>query len=288
MILIADSGSTKTAWCLCQGDTHYYIYTQGINPFQQDEETICSVLTGELIPALAGHYGDGGELESVFFYGAGCTKEKAPIVASALRKTVAPLARISVESDMLGASRGLCGRTPGVVCILGTGSNSCYYNGRDNIANVSPLGYILGDEGSGAYIGKRLVGDVLKRQLPPHLCEAFFEETHETQVTIIQKVYREPMPNRFLASLSPFCVRHRNDEAMHAFLVDCFTQFFRRNIDQYPSLVEDGNFSVVHCVGSIAYYYKAELEEAASMCGYRIGEVLQTPLEGLVEYHKTS
>lgn len=188
---------------------------------------------------------------------------------------------------MLGAARGLCGRQPGIVCILGTGSNSCYYSGREIIANVSPLGYILGDEGSGAYIGKRLVGDILKKQLPEDICNLFFEETHETQATIIQKVYREPLPNRFLASLSPFCARHRENTAIHALILDCFKQFFKRNIDAYKALVPNGEHDKVHFIGSIAHYYRNELAEAASVCGYKVGNILQAPLEGLTEYHLT-
>lgn len=228
---------------------------------------------------------DTNGIDSIHFYGAGCTKEKSPIVANALRRVVSASARINVESDMLGASRGLCGRQPGIVCILGTGSNSCYYNGRDNIANVSPLGFILGDEGSGAYIGKRLVGDVLKSQLPKHVCNMFLEETHESQASIIQKVYREAMPNRYLASLSPFCARHRDEASVHELLIDCFTQFFKRNIDQYASIVGEGDFSTVHFIGSIAHYYEPELKEAAKKCGYKVGNIGQSPLEGLIEYH---
>lgn len=292
MILIADSGSTKTAWCLCEGNERTYIPTQGINPFQQSEKEICSVLSNELFPQienshLASIAHNQEELTDIFFYGAGCTKEKSPIVASALRSTISSSARIVVESDMLGAARGLCGRQPGIVCILGTGSNSCYYSGREIIANVSPLGYILGDEGSGAYIGKRLVGDILKKQLPEDICNLFFEETHETQATIIQKVYREPLPNRFLASLSPFCARHRENTAIHALILDCFKQFFKRNIDAYKALVPNGEHDKVHFIGSIAHYYRNELAEAASVCGYKVGNILQAPLEGLTEYHLT-
>lgn len=290
MILIADSGSTKTAWCLLDKETKekMYVATQGINPFQQSEEAICGILQGELMSELTVKHVDPDQIEAIFFYGAGCTKEKSPVMATALRKTVSNSARICVESDMLGASRGLCGRQPGIVCILGTGSNSCYYNGRDNVANVSPLGYILGDEGSGAYIGKRLAGDVLKRQMPEEVCKLFYEETHETQASIIQKVYREPMPNRFLASLSPFCARHREMEAIHALLIDSFSQFFKRNIDQYEKLVGEGDFTTVHFVGSIATYYEKELREAAKGCGYSVGNIMQGPLEGLVAYHEES
>lgn len=287
MFLIADSGSTKTAWCLIHGQNVKLVSTQGINPFQLEEEAISAILTNELITQLE-QYGQCiaanpvAELEAVYFYGAGCTKEKSPVVATAIRKTFNNQARILVESDMMGAAKGLCGDAPGIVCILGTGSNSCYYDGEQIVDNVSPLGFILGDEGSGAYIGKRLVGNCLKKQFPEEICKLFEEETKLSTPAIIQKVYRETMPNRFLASLSPFCARHRDIPEIHDFLIDCFTQFFMRNVNLYhcPELP-------VHFVGSIAWFYHSELKEAAEQLGFKIGTVLQNPLEGLINYHSS-
>lgn len=281
MILIADSGSTKTAWCLVK-DPQHIIYTQGINPFQQNEEEICAVLQHELFPSLPTH---DLQLSAIHFYGAGCTPEKAPIVACALRQVISTTATIHVESDMLGAARSVCQRQPGIVCILGTGSNSCYYDGRTLHAGNPALGYILGDEGSGAYIGKRLVGDILKKQLPEDIQRLFFEETHETQANIIQRVYRTPLPNRYLASLSPFCARHREHPAIHAFLLDCFGQFFLRNI-QSSQWNKEATKLPIGFVGSIAHYYASELAEAAQQYGYTIGNIVQSPLEGLVQYHQ--
>ena len=281
MILIADSGSTKTAWCLVE-DPQHIIYTQGINPFQQNEEEICTVLQHELFPSLPTH---DLQLSAIHFYGAGCTPEKAPIVACALRQVISTTATIHVESDMLGAARSVCQRQPGIVCILGTGSNSCYYDGRTLHAGNPALGYILGDEGSGAYIGKRLVGDILKKQLPEDIQRLFFEETHETQANIIQRVYRTPLPNRYLASLSPFCARHREHPAIHAFLLDCFGQFFLRNM-QSSQWNKEATKLPIGFVGSIAHYYSSELAEAAQQYGYTMGNIVQSPLEGLVQYHQ--
>ncbi len=289
MSLIADSGSTKTAWCLIE-DPEHVIYTQGINPYQQNEEEICAILQHELLPNLISQSSFTPHISAIHFYGAGCTPEKAPIVAQALRQVVSTTATIHVESDMLGAARGLCGRQPGIVAILGTGSNSCFYDGRNLHPGIPALGYILGDEGSGAYIGKRLVGDILKHQLPDDICQLFFDETHETQANIIQRVYRTSMPNRYLASLSPFCARHREHPAIHDFLLDCFGQFFRRNIIPLTSNHNHiaPSLSTVHFVGSIAHYYRAELSEAATCCGYSVGTILQSPLEGLIEYHQNT
>lgn len=284
MILIADSGSTKTAWCLTDSahEAPKTIYTQGINPFQQSEGEICEVLENELLPALPRPF---PSIDSIFFYGAGCTPEKSSIVSKALRSVVCRDARISVESDMLGAARGLCGSNEGIVGILGTGSNTCYYDGRDMHTCNPALGYILGDEGGGAYIGKRLVGDILKRQLPKNVQKLFYEETKETQATIIQKVYREPLPNRFLASLSPFCARHKDIPEVSALIKDCFSEFFRRNILVMKSDFNINN-STVNFVGSIAYYYKDELADVAKSFGYEVGSIMQAPLDGLVDYHR--
>lgn len=284
--LIADSGSTKTAWCLTSNPQNI-IYTQGINPYQQNEEEICAILQHELMPKLSTvncHW------LSVYFYGAGCTPEKSPMVASTLRQVIGTSGVIRVESDMLGAARGLCGRQPGIVAILGTGSNSCYYDGRDLHPGIPALGYILGDEGSGAYIGKRLVGDIFKKQLPDDICKLFFEETHETQANIIQRVYRTPLPNRYLASFSPFCSRHRGHPAIHAFLLDCFDQFFQRNILPLKPKLSTLNPkpTTIHFVGSIALYYKQELSEAAARYGFSVGTVLQSPLEGMLAYHQNA
>lgn len=278
MIIIADSGSTKTAWYIKNGNTQKYVNTQGINPFQMTDEQIAGILHTELLGELP----DTKDDTEVFFYGAGCTPEKCPMVQSAIRSVI-PDARIFVGSDMLGAARSVCGDKSGIVAILGTGANSCYYNGKEITMNVSPLGFILGDEGSGAYIGKRLVGDCLKGQLTDKVKKLFLSETHETAATIIQKVYREPLPNRFLASLSPFCARHREEQCIHDLLIDCFQQFFIRNVYAYSDVNPDDK--TVHFVGSIAHFYKTEVKEAANSLGYKVGKIIQAPLEGLVEYH---
>ena len=197
-----------------------------------------------------------------------------------MRLASSGLPKISVGSDLLGAARSLCGTDSGIVCILGTGSNSCYFDGNSITDNVPPLGFILGDEGSGAYIGRRLVGGCLKKQFSDTICRSFLEETKLTVPSIIEKVYRQPMPNRFLASLSPFCARHRDDKEIHNFIVDCFKEFFKRNVAAYKN---GGN--KVHFIGSIAWFYRHELREAAETEGYSVGKICQTPMDGLVKFH---
>lgn len=278
MKLICDSGSTKSAWCLTDGTTPHYFTTQGINPFQQSEEEIAAILRME----LAGQLQSDLYIKEVYFYGAGCTKEKSPIVAKAIRATIAPQAKITVDSDMLGAAIALCGKGSGIVSILGTGSNSAYYDGKTLHSTVPALGYILGDEGSGAYIGKRLIGDILKFQFSDRIRQMFMEETHETMASIIQKTYREPLANRYLAGISPFCARHRSEQEIHDFLIDCFSEFFKRNIIPMTRLIDVPTRSI-NCVGSIAYYYRDEINEAAQHFGFNVGKILQAPLLGLVE-----
>ena len=276
MKLIADSGATKTDWYIGKDQTDGCILqTQGINPFHQSEEHIRRVLGEELFPQL-----DSVEnITHIHFYGAGCTPEKANLLKGILR-TFFPQADISVESDLLGAARSLCGRHPGIACILGTGSNSCQYDGEGIAHNVSPLGYILGDEGSGAVLGRKLVGDCLKHQLPEDICRAFLETSGLTSGEIIERVYRQPQANRFLASLTPFLSAHREVPEIHQLLVSCFTDFFRRNVMQYAYHEME-----VHFTGSIAWHFQEEVKEAARSLNIRTGKFIKSPINGLTNYH---
>lgn len=277
MILIADSGSTKTDWCVVlEGTPIKRITTKGINPFFQPEEEIQQELTISLLPQLPER-----TVNSVYFYGAGCTPEKAPILRRAIADSLSVVGNIKAHSDMLAAARGLCGHEAGIACILGTGSNSCFYNGEDIVNNISPLGFILGDEGSGAVLGKLLVGDILKNQLSPAIKEAFLKQFDLTAPEIIDRVYRQPFPNRFLASLSPFIAQHLEEPAIRALVFNSFTAFLRRNVMQY-----DYEKYPVHFIGSVAACYKEILQEAALEMGIRIGKILQSPMEGLIQYHQ--
>lgn len=276
MRIVADSGSTKTAWWVgdenarSAGDGRV-LKTLGINPFQMSSEEMVSAM----MPARE-------QVENVVaidFYGAGCTREKAPEVAAALHKVFGERACVSVNSDLLGAAHAVCGSEEGIVCILGTGSNSCWYDGCVIRENVSPLGFILGDEGSGAYIGRRLVGNCLKRQFSKALCDLFLKETNLTAAEIVQRTYRQPQPNRFLASLTPFCFRHHDRDEMRRFLIDCFSEFFLRNVALYGR-----KDLAVHFVGSIAWQYEDELSAAAGQCGFRLGRILKEPLDAMVNY----
>ena len=194
MILIADSGATKTDWCF--GTTlsdRQTIQTEGINPFHMDKAYIDGIILQQLIPQLpASALSD---CTAIHFYGAGCLPERTEGITRTLRNLF-PQATVQVNTDLLGAARALCQREPGIACILGTGSNSCLYDGTRIVGNISPLGYILGDEGSGAYLGKRFLGDCLKRQLPGFLAEGLMERYGLTLPDLLEKVYRQPQANR--------------------------------------------------------------------------------------------
>lgn len=275
MILLSDSGSTKTDWCVVgKGEIIRRIATKGINPFYQTEEEIAHEVGKDLIPAL-----EGITVTSVSFYGAGCAfPEKNEIVRRAINRYLA--VPVEVGSDLLAAARALCGNEAGIACILGTGSNSCLYDGKEIVRNVSPLGFILGDEGSGAVLGKLLVGDLLKDQLPRALKEAFFAETGLTPADIMDKVYRKPFPNRFLASLSPFLVRHLHEQEVCDLVSNSFRAFFTRNVMQY-----DYPDYPVHLMGSVAWYYQDLLREITRELGITLGRIVQSPVQGLVRYH---
>ncbi|MBR1809432.1 MAG: ATPase [Paludibacteraceae bacterium] len=279
MILIADSGSTKTHWCLIanNGDANEF-FTDGINPFFQTSEAMQNSVSNQLLPQM-GHLMWVGPVTNVFFYGAGCTPEKIPFVARALQ-AVFKKAQVEVNSDMLGAARALLGDKAGVACILGTGSNSCQYDGEKFVKNVPALGFILGDEGSGAVLGKRLVADLLKNQLSDELKEKFLTQYNTSQADIIENVYRKPFPNRFLAKLSKFAAENIDNPMIYNLVYDHFNQFVIRNLKQYPQELPVG------FVGSIAYYYKDVLEKVLNDNGIQLANILQDPVEGLKQYHK--
>lgn len=277
MILLADSGSTKTEWGLVEnGKLVKRLRTSGMNPFQMSEEAITEEIKTHLVPELPGTV-----LDEVHFYGAGCTKEKQPIVERALRANLTINGECEVASDMLGAARGICGHKPGIACILGTGSNSCSYDGKNLVKNVSPLGFILGDEGSGAVLGKLLVGDVLKNQMPEAITKRFFEKYKLTSAEIIDRVYRQPKPNTFLASFVPFLEENIDEPKIYNLVKESFRSFLRRNVMQY-----DGWQTLpIGFNGSIAKIYKKPLLEALEEEGMHLGRIIQAPMEAMVEYH---
>lgn len=278
MILIADSGSTKTDWCVVEnGESILRFKTRGMNPFFQTEEEIGKEIEAGLLPSLKDF-----EPSAIYFYGAGCAfPEKNNMIRRAVNRYLS--FPVEVGSDLLAAARALCGDQPGIACIMGTGSNSCYYDGREIVKNVSPLGFILGDEGSGAVLGKLLIGDVLKDQLSPALKDQFLTQYELTPALIMDKVYRQPFPNRFLAGFSPFIREHLDEPAIWELVTRSFLAFFTRNVKQY-----DYFELPVHLVGSVAWYYQDILKEIAFDLGIRLGTIARSPMEGLIAYHGQS
>lgn len=285
MILIADSGSTKTAWALStpEGQILEEFTTSGINPVLLSDADLQATISTAL-----------KNLEYrptyIHFYGAGCRPDQKERMSRMLTEATG-CQNVTVESDLLGACRALCQREAGVCVILGTGSASCYYDG-ENIAQQTPsLGYILGDEGSGTSLGKRLVSDVLKAQLPHSICEALEKEEGVTVSFSIERVYRQPWPNRWLASLTPFLKRHSDEPTIHSLLVEEFRSFARRNLLPYSHYYSNHSATsqpiMVNCVGSIAYYFQDELREALELEGMVLGTLIQAPLKTLVRYHNS-
>ncbi len=279
MKLTVDSGSTKTDWGFFNTkDDLKVIKTQGINPCHQTEDEIRSIISGELITGIPDI--DLGAVSQVFYYGAGCATESICAQMAGILKEFLPNAVIIVDSDMLGAARALCGKSEGVACVLGTGSNSCLYNGSIIVDQVPSLGYILGDEGSASSLGRRLIGDCLKRQLPEQVCTEFMQKYSLTKDSIIESVYRKPMANRYIASFAPFLIEKRDIPEVHKMLISCFTEFFVRNVINYHK-----PWLPVHIIGSLANSFADELKETADSLGMTIGKIEASPMSGLVDYH---
>lgn len=275
MLLIADSGSTKTDWALVSSSSEFrFLHTQGLNPVMETEEQICQILRNELLPEVT------ETVDAIYFYGAGCTPEKCPLMEAALRKVFPKTETIEAQSDLMGAARAVCQHSEGIACILGTGANSCLYDGQHIVGHIPPLGYILGDECSGAYLGKRLINGLYKGWLPKNLKEAFEEETHLTNADIIDRVYHQPLANRFLASQVSFIVKHIDRPELCMLLSDSFSLFLKRNIEPYQRKDLPLNF-----VGGIAWQFQTLFKDVASAKGYRMGTVIKRPIERLIAYH---
>lgn len=276
MIIIADSGSTKTSWCLCNKESGCarFLQTSGINPYYQDEQEILDVFRTEFtsVPDF---------VEAVFFYGAGCAN---PIVNEKVKKELVhwfKTEHVEVGSDLLAAARSLCGHSQGIACILGTGSNSCYYDGHQIVEHVSPLGFILGDEGSGAVIGRNLLADILKNQLSDEVVSRFYEVYKIDEGEILENIYRKPFPNRYAARFCRFIYENLGEPELRELVVKQFQLFFERNVMQYQTVYH----VPVHFSGSIAYHFQDILKEVAGDLGLQLGKIISEPLEGLKDFH---
>lgn len=272
-ILIADSGSTKTDWLILESGCEPVAHkTIGLNPYVMQSD--------DIVREVSNAFSANAAFDEVYFYGAGCRGNQLAVMENALGNALHLATPAHVHSDMLGAARAVSGDENSIVCILGTGSNSCLYKGGDIVANVSPLGFILGDEGSGAVLGKRLLGDVFKHQLPAPLADTFVKQYGLTIDDVVRRVYKEPLPNRFLASFVPFLAAHQSEPAVTALLKDEFSRFVQRNLKAY-----DGAQLPVCFVGGVAYCFQSLLAEVLQSNGFRMGSVIKAPMDGLARYH---
>ncbi|MCC9136427.1 hypothetical protein ACFSKU_06205 [Pontibacter silvestris] len=278
MILIADSGSTKTDWRMMDASgVHEQVFTAGINPQYLDSNQIYTIFEQELLPNLKEK-----TPTVIYYYGAGCSSPERNLrVEQALQK-VFPNSEAHVDHDLLAAARALCGHQPGVACILGTGSNSCLYDGKKVVDNVPSLGFLMGDEGSGAYLGKMLIRAYLYRELPEELATSLKNRYNLTKDGILDAVYYTDMPSTYLATFAKFMHEKRKDPVVHAMIHENFTDFFERHVCKYKGFTE----VPVNFVGSVAFHFSDTLHQVAKKYGAHIGNIIQSPSEGLIKYHQ--
>lgn len=277
MLLIVDSGGTKTHWRLINDQNHFEsLITPGINPYYQNTDQIFNDLKNNLTGKITKQ-----PVGRLFFYGAGCAiKDKQEIVGAALKK-VFDKAEIDVNGDLLGTARALCHNDPGIACVIGTGSGSCLYDGRNIVANIPSLGFILGDEGSGAYLGKHLLQDYLRGDMPQQIIMKLREEFEISKEVVLENVNRRPMPSRYLGSFSEFIHDNLSNEYIRQLIHSSFEAFIKRYIVKYPDYPD-----YRACfAGSIAYYFSKELCAVLKQYNITAGEIINSPMDGLMKYH---
>lgn len=275
-ILIADSGATKAEWCLVSGKKKQVLFTAGISPYFLGTEAIRSLVQNEVATGLKNT-----TVDKLFFYGAGCANpENAKNVKKALQ-SVFPSAHVSVNTDLMAAAKALCGDQKGIACILGTGSNSCYYNGKTIVRNSPGLGYVLGDEGSGAYLGKKVLQYYLYDTFDEDLRARFDAKYVTTRVEILDAVYKQSFPNRYLASFALFLAENRGHYMIENIIEDGLNDFFFQHLNKYNEVWK----YPVNFVGSVADGFKDVIKSLCESYEFDLGKILKTPMEGLVRYH---
>jgi glucosamine kinase len=280
MKLIAESGSTKTDWRLITPDGQVSQYkTVGFSPYYQTAENIAEELQKSLLPNLSET-----SVTEIFYYGTGITNdEKAEVIKKAIRSVFPDIQTIEAHSDMLAAARALCGREAGIACILGTGSNSCFYDGSTISFQVPPLGFWLGDEGSGGSLGKQLILSYLHKELPEELRTKFNKRFGEKErLEIIENAYHKPFPNRYFASFSKFIFDNRQHPFLYQLVSNAFGLFFEKYLLKYP----DYQKYKIHFTGSVAFYYSDILRRVAAEKGCTAGIIMESPIAGLTLFHK--
>ena len=276
IILISDCGATKSEWCLIGRGKIKTVITQGISPYFLDTEQITQLLLKELKPGLKNI-----QPEEIYYYGTGCAN---PTNVKSVKKALAkvfPASAIDVNHDLMAAARALCGKSKGIACILGTGSNSCYFNGKKIIRNSPGLGYVLGDEGSGAYLGKKVIQYYLYGTFDDEL-RGRFDLTYMTNAPeILENVYKKPLPNRYLAGFTKFLADNRGHYMIENIIEDGLNDFFFNHLCKYREIWT----LPVSFAGSVAFGFKDVLQQLCDSYEFELGKVMKNPMEGLIAYH---
>jgi N-acetylglucosamine kinase-like BadF-type ATPase len=275
--LIADSGATKAEWCLINNGRKKTFFTQGISPYFLNTEQITDLLQAELPSSVKKL-----DIDQVFYYGTGCANpENAKSVKKALSKLFRG-SKIEVQTDLMAAARAVCGREKGVACIMGTGSNSCYYNGKKIVKNSPGLGYVLGDEASGAYLGKKVIQYYLYETFDDDLRARFDARFVTNKVEILDNVYKKPLPSRYLASFAIFLAENRGHYMIENIIEDGLNDFFFQHLCKYREVWT----LPVSFVGSVAFGFKDVIQDLCNSYEFDLGKVLKNPMPGLIQYHQ--
>jgi glucosamine kinase len=277
MILIADSGGSKIDWRLLKSDnTIAQANTPGFNPYYQPIDDLRKTILENIQPIAT------EKVDEIFFYGAGVSSEKNQESIKTVFREFFGDVRIEIGWDLLAAARALCGHEPGIACIMGTGSNSCLYDGKAITGNIANLGWILADEGSGANIGRKFLVDYLREKFPENLAKAFKERFPFTREEFLEKVYQKEKPSAFLASFMRFIFQHLKEPYCHKLVYNSFTEFYDNNVIPYPN---SKNLKV-HFTGSVAFYFSDVLRQVANDKGMTVKNILESPIAGLTLYHQ--
>jgi N-acetylglucosamine kinase-like BadF-type ATPase len=277
MILIADSGSSKTDWRVIHQNGKISQHRGvGFNPYYQTVQEMVTEMRHDFLINLE------SEIKEIYYYGAGCSAAEKINQVSAALGTVFPSAKIHVDHDLEAAARATCGHQEGIACILGTGSNSCDYDGKRIIDTRPAPGFILGDEGGGGFIGRRLLMDFIHDEMPSSIKNELIQRFGLNYDSILENVYRMPFPNRFMASFCPFISEHKAETYCYLLFYNAFQDFFKKYIFKYKNYAE----KPVNFVGSIAYYNSDILRKAAADAGFQVNRIIESPIAGLTLYHQ--
>lgn len=277
MILIADSGASKTDWrILDKNGKIEQAQTIGFNPYYQPIEQFDQEVREVLMPQVK------HPIDKIFYYGTGCSSDKNRKLIRNVLEVFFPHAHIEIWHDLLAAARALCGNEEGIACILGTGSNSCYYDGSKIVENVTSLGYLLGDEGSGSYLGKKIIADYLRKDLPENLWGQFKKRFPFDSGEILDRIYVQEMPSRFLGSFSHFIFQHLKEPYCYKLVYDGFNEFFEKNVMKYSQY----KTVKVHFTGSVSFYFSDILRQVANDKGITVKNILESPIAGLTLFHQ--